>query len=94
LVYFLDILKKDKWTYFFQVLGKNPLFIYLLSELLVISLYQFKLNGIMAYDWIAENIFISWLGNYTGSFAFALSVLLTCWLVGYIMDRNKIYVKI
>jgi len=94
LVYFLDILKKDKWTYFFEVLGKNPLFIYLLSELLVISLYQFKLKGISAYDWIAENIFISWFGNYTGSFAFALSVLLSCWIVGYIMDRNKIYIKI
>ena len=94
LVYFLDILKKDKWTYFFQVLGKNPLFIYLLSELLVISLYQFKLKGLMAYDWIAENIFISWLGNYTGSLGFALSILLSCWIVGYLMDRNKIYIKI
>jgi predicted acyltransferase len=94
LVYFLDILKKDKWTYFFQVLGKNPLFIYLLSELLVITLYQFKFKGIVAYDWIAENIFISWLGDYTGSLGFALSVLLSCWIVGYIMDKNKIYIKI
>jgi predicted acyltransferase len=94
LVYLLDILKKVKWTYFFEVLGKNPLFIYLLSELLVITLYTLKYKGDLAYDWIAENIFISWLGNYVGSFAFALWIMLSCWLVGYFMDRNKIYIKI
>jgi len=94
LVYLLDILKKIKWTYFFEVLGKNPLFIYLLSEILVITLYQFKLKGIVAYDWIAENIFISWLGGYAGSFAFALSIMLSCWVIGYLMDKKKIYIKI
>ncbi|MDP3312547.1 acyltransferase family protein [Lutibacter sp.] len=94
LVYLLDIFKKTKWTYFFEVFGKNPLFIYLLSELLIISLYQIKFKGNWTYDWIAENIFISWLGDYIGSFGFALSIMLFCWLVGYFMDRNKIYIKI
>lgn len=94
LVYLLDILKKTKWTYFFEVFGKNPLFIYLLSELLIISLYQIRFKGNWTYDWIAENIFISWLGDYMGSFGFALSIMLSCWLVGYLMDRNKIYIKI
>lgn len=94
LVYFLDILKKIKWTPFFEIFGKNPLFIYLLSELLVITLNQFKIKESLAYNWIADNIFVSWFGDYLGSFAFALWIMLTCWLVGYLMNRNKIYIKI
>ncbi len=94
LVYFLDILKKIKWSYFFEVFGKNPLFIYLLSELLVISLFQTKIGSNSSYDWIAENIFVSSFGGYFGSLAFALFIMLSCWIVGYIMDKNKIYIKI
>jgi predicted acyltransferase len=94
LVYVLDIAKKIKWTYFFEILGKNPLFIYLLSELLVITLYQIKIKGDSAYDWIAENIFASHLGGYLGSLGFALSIMLSCWIVGYFLNKNKIYIKI
>ena len=94
LVYVLDILKKVRWTFFFEVLGKNPLFIYLLSELLVITLFVTKIKGDSAYNWIAENIFISSLGGYLGSLGFALSIMLTCWIVGYFLNRNKIYIKI
>jgi predicted acyltransferase len=94
LVYVLDIIKKTKWTYFFEILGKNPLFIYLLSELLVTTLYLFKIDGISAYSWIADNVFISSIGGYLGSLGFAVSIMLSCWIVGYFLDRNKIYIKI
>lgn len=94
LVYLLDILKKTKWTYFFEVFGKNPLFIYLLSELLIITLFETELGGKTTYEWIAENVFVLPFGGYIGSLAFALSVMLSCWVVGYFMDRNKIYIKI
>jgi len=94
LVYLLDVLKRVKWTYFFEVLGKNPLFIYLLSELLVTSLYQIKVKGVTAYDWIAENIFVATLGDYVGSLGFACSIMLFCWVVGYFMNKNKIYITI
>jgi predicted acyltransferase len=94
LVYVLDILKKTKWASFFEIFGKNPLFIYLLSELLVITLYQFTIKGNSAYDWIADTLFISWLGGYLGSFAFALSIMLSCWIVGFFLNKKKIYIKI
>ncbi len=94
LVYLLDILNKTKWTYFFEVFGKNPLFIYVLSEILVITLFVSKIGDYSAYDWIAENIFVSSLGGYIGSLAFALSIMLTCWIVGFLMDKKKIYIKI
>ena len=94
LVYVLDILKKVKWTYFFEILGKNPLFIYLMSELLVTTLNVLKIKDSSAYEWIADNVFVSWLGGYLGSLGFAISILLTCWIVGYFLNKNKIYIKI
>ena len=94
LVYILDILKEIRWTYFFEILGKNPLFIYLLSELLVTTLYQFKIKGSLAYNWIADNLFVSWLGGYLGSLGFALSIMLSCWVVGYLLNKKEIYIKI
>ncbi|WP_108424968.1 acyltransferase family protein [Flagellimonas amoyensis] len=94
LIYFLDMKKMTGWSYFFEVFGKNTLFIYLLSELFVISLFSIEMNGSTLYRWIADNAFISWLGGYVGSFLFALWIMLTCWVVGYFMDKKKIYVKV
>ncbi|WP_419213727.1 acyltransferase family protein [Maribacter sp. X9] len=94
LVYLLDMSKTYKWTYFFEVFGRNTLFIYLLSELFVISLFEISMKGTSAYNWIADNIFIATAGDYMGSFLFALWIMLTCWLVGYIMDKKGIYVKV
>ena len=94
LVYIIDISKKTNWTPFFEILGKNPLFIYLLSELLVTTLYLTKIKGVPAYNWIADNVFVSYLGGYLGSLGFAISIMLSCWLAGYFLNKNKIYIRI
>jgi len=72
----------------FEVFGKNPLFIYLLSELGVTLLWFFNV-----YHWLYENIFQP-AGNYFGSFLFAISIMLACWLVGYILNKRKVYVRV
>ncbi len=93
-IYVIDFLHKTKWTYFFEVFGRNPLFIYLLSELGVTLLYVFSVSPKMpVYKWLYENIYIN-AGAYFGSFLFAVSVMLICWLVGYYLDKRKIYVRV
>jgi len=88
IIYWIDFLGKKRGVYFFQVFGRNPLFIYLLSELGVTLLWFFNV-----YHWLYENIFQS-AGNYFGSFLFAISIMLACWLVGYVLDKRKIYVRV
>lgn len=93
-IYVIDFLNKTKWTFFFEVFGRNPLFIYLLSELGVILLYTFSVSpGVSVYSWLYQTVFIH-AGAYFGSFLFAVSVMMICWLAGYLMDRKKIYVKV
>ena len=94
LTYVTQFTKTIKWTKFFQVFGKNPLFIYLLSELLATILYLTPASPSMnLYRWIYQNIF-SYAGGYIGSLLFAIAYMLLCWFVGYLLDKRKIYVKV
>jgi predicted acyltransferase len=94
LTYITQFAKKVNWTKFFQVFGKNPLFIYLLSELLITVLHMIPVSPIMRLSaWIYQNIF-RFAGDYFGSFLFAITYMLLCWSVGYWLDRRKIYVRV
>lgn len=93
LTYITQIQGKTGWTKFFQVFGKNPLSIYLLSELLVILLFMIPAGGTSLFQAIYQHIF-SHAGHYTGSLLFAVSFMLVCWMVGYWMDIRKIYIRV
>ena len=93
LVYLIDFLQIRRFNYFFEVFGRNPLFIYLLSELGVTLLWFFPIGGVSLYRWLFDSVF-SKAGMYFGSFLFAITVMLSCWLVGYVLDKKKIYVRV
>lgn len=93
ILYVVDFLHKTRWTYFFQVFGKNPLFIYLFSEVGVTIFWMLSVGDQPLYSWIYHNIF-QWAGDYTGAFLFALWWMLTCWLLGWWMDKKKLYVRV
>jgi predicted acyltransferase len=93
-VYLIDFQKRTKWTYFFEVFGKNPLFIYLLSELLIVLLYMIEIQpGVSVYSWLFLNIF-SYATPYVGSLLQAVFYMLICWSVGYWLDKKRIYIKV
>ncbi len=93
LVYLIDFIRLRRFNYFFEVFGKNPLFIYLLSELGAILLWFIPVGDKPLYRWLFENIF-KHAGMYFGSFLFAISFMLLCWLAGYVLDKRKIYVRV
>ncbi|MBW7889728.1 MAG: DUF5009 domain-containing protein [Chitinophagaceae bacterium] len=95
LFYLLEIKHFPAGTYFFQVFGRNPLFIYILSEILYVILYMFKTgSGTPFYEAVNQVLFQKLLPGAWGSLAFAICYVLFCWLIGYWMDRKKIYVKV
>lgn len=93
IVYLHDIKSWTKGSNFFVITGKNPLFIYLMSELGATVMWMIHIGKEPLYSWLFKNIF-SIPGNYIGSLLFAVDWMLTCWLAGYILDRNRIYIKI
>lgn len=93
LIYIIHIKQQSTGTYFFEVFGRNPLFIYLLSELGAILLYFFSAGSKSLFSWIYDNIF-SYAGSYFGSFLFAVTFMLLCWLVGYVLDKKRIYIRV
>ena len=93
IIYYVDFLNKRTGVYFFEVFGKNPLFIYMVSELSVTILYMIPVGDISLFEWIYQNIF-AYSGAYIGSLLFAICYMLYCWLVGYILDKKKIYVRV
>ncbi len=94
LIFIIDIAGKRNWTYFFEVFGKNTLFIYLLSEVFVIAMFTIPAGDGSLYGWIYVNLFQSWAGDLNGITALAIWVMLTCWVIGYLMDKRGVYVKV
>jgi len=93
IIYLTDFAGLKKGTTFFIITGKNPLFIYLLSELGVTVMFMIHIGDKSLFRWLYMNMF-SRAGYYTGSLLFAIWWMLTCWLAGYLLDKRKIYIKL
>ncbi|MGB5928127.1 MAG: DUF5009 domain-containing protein, partial [Cyclobacteriaceae bacterium] len=94
LVYTVEIKQWKGWTRFFEAFGKNPLFIYILAWALISLLGIIYIEGMGANTWLYKNAFLSWLDGKNASLLFAVCYMLLMWLVGYIMNRKGIYVKV
>ena len=82
------------WTYFFEVFGRNPLFIYALSGMLVRLMSLTRVQGTSLSGWLYENLYLTWLQDKNASLLFAVSYMLLLWGIGYWMDRKKVYIKV
>jgi predicted acyltransferase len=94
LILIIEIWKFKKWTYFFKVFGRNPLFIFVLSGLIAILMGIIRIDGGSIKSWIYNNAFLSWLTKYDASLAFAVCFMLLMWIIGYVLDKKKIYIKV
>jgi len=81
------------WTWFFEVFGRNTLAIYLLAELGQILLRIASSSGNL-YEWLWAVGFAPWAGDKLGSLLCAVAYMLVCWVVAYVMDRKRIYIKL
>jgi len=93
IIYRIELHHQHQFASFFEVFGKNPLVIYLFSELLVSCLNLIQIGNQSCFEWIYSNSFAN-LATYWASFAFAFSYMLVCWLLGYILNKYKIYIRV
>ena len=89
-----DIKGHRRWTDFFVVFGKNPLFIFVLSGVWVKLYLLIRFDGQNTYGWLYENVFRPVAGDYTGSLLFAVAHVVFFWAIGKMLDRRRIYIRV
>jgi len=107
LIYLIEFKeKKNAFTKFFDVFGKNPLFIFVLSGFLprVLALIRIQnavdpVTGKPVYlppfGWFYEHICKNIATDLRmGSLVYALCMIAFYWSIVYVMDKKKIYVKV
>lgn len=101
LIYAIDIRRKASWCTFFRVFGTNPLFLYVISTIMAISLGRIKITTaddtkISLHSQIYNNFLVPLCqGNETlASLTFALTLVLLNWVIGYYLYKKKIFIKI
>jgi len=89
LMYVIDIRQSVSWTTFFHVFGVNALALYVSSELLAILLGHV---GVSEYVYQAIHTVVGPLK--WASLAYALYFVLLNFVIGYVLYRKKIYIKL
>jgi predicted acyltransferase len=94
LIAVIDRLHWVKWTEFFTVFGKNTLFIYVVSDLIIIfMLHTFVSADMNIYRFLNERVQSVFPGEF-GSLLFGIVAMLVCWGICKILDWKKIYIKV
>jgi predicted acyltransferase len=106
LIYLIEFKEvKGNWSKFFDVFGKNPLFIFVLSGFLprVLGLLRWTesidADGKILYTsplpWFYVNICNPIATDErVGSLLYAILMIVFYWLIVYLLDKKKIYIKV
>jgi predicted acyltransferase len=106
LIYLIEFKeRKGAWSRFFDVFGKNPLFIFVLSGFLprVLSMFRWvdhiNPDGTKAYTSFFPWFYNTFCKNIApdlrvGSLLYALCMITFFWLIVYYLDKKKIYIKV
>lgn len=93
LISLIDLGKIRFGTRFFEIFGKNPLIIYMVSELLAVILWMVPIGKTDAWTWVST-LFQSLTPGPLGALLCAIAFTLVCWLVAFGLDRGKIVIKV
>jgi len=97
MIYLIEYNNMRGWlSKFFDVFGKNALFVFALSAFLPRTLGLIKLgDGVNPWNWLYKKVLINIPGApENGSLAYALFVITFMWFICWWMDKKKIYVKV
>lgn len=97
MIYLIEFKNAKGWlSKFFDVFGKNALFVFALSAFLPKGLALIKLGpGVNPWNWLYKKVLIHIPGApENGSLAYAICVITFMWFICWWMDKKKIYVKV
>jgi predicted acyltransferase len=92
--WFIDVLGYQAWTKPWVAFGINALAAYVLSGLLARLLGLIEVGDQSLKAWIFENLFLSWLGPYNASLAFAMVFVLCLFIPSWLLYRKGVIIKV
>jgi predicted acyltransferase len=107
LIYLIEFKNvKGAWTRFFDVFGKNALFIFVMSGILPRLMGLIRINNgveddgspsfITPFNWFYEHVCKNILPVEPkfGSFVYALCFIAIMWFFAWLLDKKKIYIRV
>lgn len=93
----IEVRQRRQWGRPFEVMGLNPIFIFVASVLLIKILVKTKVgsgeNAPTTYEWINQHLF-AWAGTLNGSLLFSILTVLLWLAVAYAMYRQRWFLKV
>lgn len=96
--------QRGAWSRFFDVFGKNALFIFVVSGIVgrMYGLFHIAdgkdMQGAVIYkglkEWMYDHIFFPAFGAINGSLMYAVFHIIIFWALCYSLDKKKIYIKV
>lgn len=97
MIYMVEVKKvKGFLSRFFEVFGKNPLFIFALSAFLPKTAALFKsADGTTPWNWLYRKVLIHTPGApQNGSLLYAICIIIFMWAICWWLDKKRIYIKV
>ena len=87
-----------RWSKPFEMMGLNAIALFVASVFLIKITAKTQLGtgetAVSIYNWIYQNIFASWAGNFNGSFLFAFVTLLFWYGIAVLMYQKRWFIKV
>lgn len=94
ILFVVEMKHRNRWTQPFVLFGRNPLFIFALSGILVKIYGLIRIGDTGAYSALYKFVFQPLAGDYVGSLLFAIFHVLIFLMIGWSLDRKKIYLRV
>jgi len=98
LIWFIDIKGHKRWSVFFESFGANPMFIYLVASILGVMMVNIGFANVGEWITLKGFVYIKWLsplfGDYFGSLVYAIIFVFVNWIIGHLLYKKKIYIKL
>ncbi len=95
LIYYLTDVKKIAFGSIFRYAGANAIVIYFLSSFISKVMGQIKIGDTSLHGWLFQTVYVhDFLSMQSSSLLYGLSVVLFYSILGYVLYKRKIFIKI
>ncbi len=94
LIAWIDLGKHKFGVRFFEIFGRNPIFIYIFAIILDRAVNTIPVGNENFWKWLGVRVVQPILPGPPGSLVCAIGFMLACWLMAWALDRRNIVIKV